>query len=213
MSLEEMRNRNVRLVTEMALECFIEKGIERTKVCDIAKRAGLTERSAFRYFASKNDIVAAASFLYWNRAKEAVGAKVASLRRDGMTGIEEIHLILCAYAGLVFDDPAGIRFSLDAEVALYNSGKNYRILNRPPERYEDAEGPLAGAIHRGISDGTVDKNAYVKQLYYNAYDSILGVMQRMTVGVPSVNEIDGRERLLSLCNIFAREFAADKALF
>ena len=40
-------------------------------------------------------------------------------------------------------------------------------------------------------------------LYYNAYDAILGVIQRMSVGVPSVHELDD-----ALCEQFARAFAA-----
>ena len=68
MSLEQLRENNIRLATEKALECFVEKGIEKTKVSDIATRADLTERSLFRYFPTKMDIVVAASFLYWERA-------------------------------------------------------------------------------------------------------------------------------------------------
>ena len=42
-----------------------------------------------------------------------------------MTGIEEIRVLLRSYAGLIFTDPAGIRFSLDAEVALCNAGRQH----------------------------------------------------------------------------------------
>ncbi len=61
---------------------------------------------------------------------------------------------------------------------------------------------------RGLSDGTVNPEANIKQLYYNAYDSILGLMQRLTVGVPSVSELDARERLYAMCEMFTRAFAA-----
>ena len=47
---EEQREKNIRLVTEVALDCFLANGIEKTKVADIARRSGLTERSVFRYF-------------------------------------------------------------------------------------------------------------------------------------------------------------------
>ena len=45
-------------------------------------------------------------------------------------------------------------------------------------------------------------------LYYNAYDAILGVIQRMSVGVPSVRELDGHVRIDALCEQFARAFAS-----
>lgn len=210
MSLEELRARNVRLVTEKALKCFIENGIERTKISDIARAAGLTERSVFRYFAEKSDIVTAAAFLYWERAKAFTEARLEEMRHDGMTGIEEINVVLNGYAQLLLADPSGIRFSLDAEVMLYSAGKNHEVVNRPPERFEGSNGPMAAAIRRGLADGTVDKNANIKELYYNSYDSILGLMQRLTVGVPSAGELDAASRLKQICDMYTREFATNK---
>jgi len=69
-------------------------------------------------------------------------------------------------------------------------------------------GPVAAAIRRGLADGTVDPDADVKMLYYNAYDAILGVIQRMSVGVPSVHELDGHALIDALCEQFTRAFAA-----
>ena len=109
---------------------------------------------------------------------------------------------------MLFVDPEGIRFSLDAEVALYQVGKNSHVINRPPERFERYTGPLSIAIRKGLADGTVSPNANIKQLYYNAYDSILGMMQRLTVGVPSANELDAQSRLSAMCDMSTREFAA-----
>ena len=191
MSMQEVREQNIALVTQTALACFVENGIDKTTIRDIAHRAGLTERSVYRYFATKDELVVAAAFLYWDRAKAQAAQALAAQQRAGMTGIEEIRVLLRSYAGLIFTDPAGIRFSLDAE-----------------ERFEVAPGPIAAAIRRGLADGTVDPDADVKMLYYNAYDAILGVIQRMSVGVPSVHELDGHARIDALCEQFTRAFAA-----
>jgi AcrR family transcriptional regulator len=210
MSLEQLRENNKKLVTEKALECFIENGIEKTKVSDIARRSGLTERSIFRYFATKTDIVIAASFLYWEKAEKYTREALEKERRADLTGIEQIRVILYAYSSLLLADPRGIRFSLDAEVALYNAGKYHEVVNRPPEKYETYTGPLAQALRVGIADGTVDPKADVKTLYYNSYDSILGMMQRLTVGVPSVTELETAPRLKAICDMYVNGFAAKK---
>ena len=156
MSMQEVREQNIALVTQTALACFVENGIEKTTIRDIAQHAGLTERSVYRYFAGKDELVIAAAYLYWDRAKELAAQSLAKQRRRGMTGIEEIRVLLRSYAGLIFTDPAGIRFSLDAEVALCNAGRQHAVINRPPERFEVAPGPIAAAIRRGLADGTVD---------------------------------------------------------
>jgi AcrR family transcriptional regulator len=40
-----------------ALELYVERGFEQTTVAEIARRAGLTERTFFRYFADKREVL------------------------------------------------------------------------------------------------------------------------------------------------------------
>ena len=42
---------------QAALELYFERGFEQTTVAEIAKRAGLTERTFFRYFADKREVL------------------------------------------------------------------------------------------------------------------------------------------------------------
>ena len=154
MSMQEVREQNIALVTQTALACFVENGIEKTTIRDIAQHAGLTERSVYRYFATKDELVVAAAFLYWDRAKAQAAQALSAARQPGMTGVEEIRVLLRSYAGLIFTDPAGIRFSLDAEVALCNAGRQHAVVNRPPERYEVAPGPIAAGRACTSSTGT-----------------------------------------------------------
>ncbi len=47
---------------QAALELYTERGFEQTTVAEIAERAGLTERTFFRYFADKREV------LFWGQA-------------------------------------------------------------------------------------------------------------------------------------------------
>jgi AcrR family transcriptional regulator len=50
-------------LAQAAMELYSERGFEQTTVVEIAKRAGLTERTFFRYFADKREVLFAGSEL------------------------------------------------------------------------------------------------------------------------------------------------------
>ena len=210
MSLEALREQNIQLVTEKALECFLEQGIEKNKVSEIARRAGLTERSVFRYFKTKTDLVLAASYLYWNRVIAYIDRQLPPEGEGGRTGLEEVGRLLVCYGNLYFEDPQGVRFTLDAELVLDSAGKNHEIKNRPPEPYETSNGPVAKAIRKGLADGSISPDVDVRELYYNSYDAILGIMQRLSIGgTPSAGALDYRSRMQHLSDMFVKAFRGD----
>src|SRR5580704_9262497 len=54
---ERMRRTVLSEIAEVALKLFIEHGYETVTIDDIAAAAGLSRRSVFRYFSTKEDIV------------------------------------------------------------------------------------------------------------------------------------------------------------
>lgn len=203
---EDQRENNIRIVTENALDCFLENGIEKTKISDIARRSGLTERSVFRYFDTKADLVLAASLLYWNRVLNRIEQMFQESSPEGSTtGLEDAAKILICYSKLYRLDPKGMRFTLDAELMLNSAGKLHKIKNQPPEPYETSTGPMAKAIAKGLSDGSISRDVDVREIYYNSYDAVLGIMQRLSIGgTPSARELDYDSRMLSLTRMFIR---------
>ena len=126
--------KNIRLVTEVALDCFLATGIEKTKVADIALRSGLTERSVFRYFETKADLVLAASLLYWNRILERIDRMSHAASGGGTTGLQDAENVLICYSQLYHLDPNGMRFTLDAELTLHTAGRLHEIKTSRPNR-------------------------------------------------------------------------------
>lgn len=207
MSQEEMRQRNKELVIKKALEYFIEDGIDNSKIKDIAKSVGLTERSVYRYFEEKADLVQAASYLCWEETIGAIRAAFVKENVADMTGEQQIRLLLRLYCDYFLERPGMSLFTLEAEVFLHRAGKNAKVINRPPEKYETSNSPMVCAIRKGIEDGSIRTDIDHKEMYYNAYDSILGVLQRQTLDAQSALELEVKKRMDSLCGLFAGAFA------
>lgn len=54
---EALREQNTHRVLEEAIVRFQEYGVEETKIPEVAKRAGVNQRSIYRYFGSKDSLV------------------------------------------------------------------------------------------------------------------------------------------------------------
>jgi len=64
---------------EAALELFAERGFERTTVAEIARRAGVTERTYFRHFSDKREVLFAAGAALEEALVRAAAEAPASL--------------------------------------------------------------------------------------------------------------------------------------
>jgi len=83
---------------EAALELFGTQGFDRTTVAEIAERAGVTERTFFRHFADKREILFAGARLLQDLLVDEVLQSPA-----GTSPIEAVRRALAA-AGAFFDD-------------------------------------------------------------------------------------------------------------
>ncbi|MEW2354921.1 TetR/AcrR family transcriptional regulator [Spirillospora sp. NPDC029432] len=63
---------------QAALELYGERGFERTTVVEIARRAGVTERTYFRHYADKREVLFAGSDLLRDLMEQAVARAPAS---------------------------------------------------------------------------------------------------------------------------------------
>lgn len=197
------RETNKERVIAQALICFVEQGIEAAKISEIAQRSGVTERSVYRYFASKTDLVLETALLFWSEAMEQVEAQVRRELRKDMCGAERVGRILRGYARLYFTHRQMLVFVHEAEAYLNRCGKALLVENKPPAAFEDRAGPLSAAIYKGMEDGSVRTDIDMASLYYNTYDAMLGLIQKLAIvgrNDPADDE-NARVRLEQFCTM------------
>lgn len=206
MSMETLREQNKNQVVRCALELFTKNGIEQTSIREIAQQVGLSDRSLYRYFPNKSDLVLATSYLFWEKMSEEVEQYVQCHSQPGISGLQQIALVLRFYSRLIIENPAAVRYVLDTELALYRANVTVQIHARPPGRYATTDSPMKRAIEAGLADGTVNPQVDVEEIYYNVYDAVLGTMQRQVLGSTDC-DLSVEQRMEHLCQMFLAAFA------
>lgn len=79
-------------LAEAALDLYGERGFEQATVAEIAKRAGLTERTFFRYFPDKPEV------LFWGAG--ALQGRVVTLVADAPDSAAPIDVVASALEGI-----------------------------------------------------------------------------------------------------------------
>jgi AcrR family transcriptional regulator len=127
---------------QAALELYIERGFEQTTVAEIATRAGLTERTFFRHFADKREVLFAGG-----SALEDLLVSAVTRAPDGLVPID------AAAAGL---EAAGTVLQERRELARQRQAvinANAELRERELIKLASLSTALAGALRqRGAAD-------------------------------------------------------------
>jgi AcrR family transcriptional regulator len=125
-----------------ALELYAEQGFERTTVAEIAGRAGLTERTFFRHFADKREVL----FYGMERLRDLLVRAVADAP-DSATAMDAVAAAFEAAAVMFQENPERVRLR-DAIVSA-----NAELRERELIKLAGFASAIAGALRdRGVAE-------------------------------------------------------------
>jgi len=125
-----------------ALELYGERGYDQTTVAEIAKRAGLTERTFFRHFADKREVL-----FYGARMLQDSLVRVIADAPTGLPPIDAVGASLEAVAGQL-EERRDLARQRQAIVAA-----TPELLERELIKLASLSAALAGALRRrGVTD-------------------------------------------------------------
>jgi AcrR family transcriptional regulator len=127
---------------QAALELYAERGFEPTAVADIAERAGLTERTFFRYFADKREVL-------FQGSGDLVGLFEHGIEQapESLSPLDAVGEALRA-AAVFFEDRKEHARKRQAVIAA-----NPSLQERELAKLASLAGAIAGALRsRGVGD-------------------------------------------------------------
>ncbi len=144
-----------------ALELYSERGFENTTVAEIAERAGLTERTFFRHYADKREVLFAGGESFQDLVVAAIADAPASL-----PAIDAVGLGLAAAAALLQERRA---FARRRHMII---AANAELRERELIKLASLSAAIAETLHRrGLSDPAASLTAEVAIAVFRvAYD-------------------------------------------
>lgn len=177
MTHQEERRRNREAIVLAATERFLEVGIDKSTVSEVAERANLTPMSVYRYYGAKQNLATAVA----NHLLELYLADHKKRCEDTRpavpeSGFEEFARTLRLYLDVYEDHPEYIRFLQD--IAFYSaregiSGDIVYLRFASPEP-DGLARPARAALQRGREDGSVRKDFDFELVCMNMTDLLTG---------------------------------------
>lgn len=200
--------KNEAFVIECALSVFIEQGIEATSIKDIAIKSNFTERTIYRYFENKSELVLACVMEFWDKTTSYIESSLTVKEYEKLSGLELIKLILNEYGNLYYTSKKELIFINEVESYLSRHNLLINYANCPPQKLELEKGPLAKAIKKGMIDGSITTKDNLEALYYNTYDSLLGLLKQMALDQYSDQNITklAQKRLNQFINLLINAY-------
>lgn len=174
----ELTLRKDRIIHE-AFRLFCRDGIDNASIKDVARLSDVGEKSVYRYFNSKTDLVMATITVLW---KEVVTELISSLQ-EGYEELDGLHQIGCLLDGMrhLFEHHATyVFFSYESRIFLSRHGAKmaeavYANELRPIQTL------YYSALRKGMADGSIAQRDDVEDLYVSIWGLMRGYVAKVVI--------------------------------
>lgn len=146
---------------DSAEKLFAEKGFENTSIDEVAKRAGLTKRTLYQYFQSKEDLFYAVAL----KGARLLSKSAFDTLERGENAREKIHLINLAHFNFYKEHPDLFQILnyLPANQQSIDASPHYQEVRQIDAARMESLGSLMSAA---ASDGSINPNLDIKKAIF-----------------------------------------------
>lgn len=200
-----------RRILETGFRVFAEQTIEKVRMTDVAKAAGLGTTTVYRYYKTKPELAVAVSTWAWeNYLKNTI--RILDVRKS--TAAEEYEFFLDAFLDLYRHDRSLLRFNQFFNVYIENEKDIPAGAMQPYIALADLLAERFDKIYRKAQeDGTLRTDLPAGEIFLPSLHLMLAAVTRYAVGLVYGNGSDSEKELILLKNMLLKEFTkSGKAL-
>ncbi|CUP60678.1 MULTISPECIES: TetR/AcrR family transcriptional regulator [Hungatella] len=178
---EETMQKRRELIIYNAFQMFSERGIEKVKIIEIARKSEVSDNTVYRYFENKENLVREAFIMLWSNIMDGVEKNVENTPNySELSGFEQIKSWIEGFRHLYMFDKAFVLFSYEAK--LYLLRHKVKL-----DKYQQdilmrsIRGPCLAALEKGKRDGSVPALADSEDLFYAIWGTIRGFVAKIVI--------------------------------
>lgn len=177
--LKNQKEKRKERVVLAAIEIMKEKGIDNTKITDIAEKAEVGTASVYRYFKTKSELVIAAAIWLWDKEISLLKEQFYEKSYIELNGKEKVRRILNVFMTLYHEYPSFISFLEQFDNYIIKED----ILPEKLEDYEksiiDLKSIMLDAIEEGKKDGSIKYEVDNESFYMTITHSLMSLIQKL----------------------------------
>lgn len=196
--LDNQKNHRKEEVILAALEVFKKKGIENTKMTDIAEKAEIGVASVYRYFKTKPDLAVEAACKFWSDEISKLYKYYTEeefLEKNSITKVKELLEI---YLKLYKEHQDFIRFIDEFDRYVVKENISMERLKAYEKSIIDLKPLLINVLEQGKEEGTIRKDLNSEQFYFSINHALMCLSEKLILRgniLESDEYVQGEEQL------------------
>ncbi len=188
--LEHMIEGRKEEVVLAAIEVFKEKGIDNTKMTDVAKKAEIGVASVYRYFKTKLDLTIEAAMMVWTQEMDDLYARYESKAAKAEDGITSVEGILTVFIELFEHHPEFLTFIHEFDGYMVREQVDQEKLEAYENGIVDVKHMLISALEKGMADGSIRQGIDAEAYYYTTTHALMSLAQKLLLRGHILNSDD-----------------------
>lgn len=198
-SIDETKEIRSGRAVEVAAGLFLEQGIDRVKMTEIARKTGVGVATIYRYFGTKTGIAIASMTYLWRKLREKFSGIFDTIAFRKQTGYRQVHTLLRMFLVLYTEHSDFMKLLGEFDLLIAKEKIPKEDLNEYAQSILNFYPVFETAYLIGVADGTVRELPNVGLFYVSAAHAFMELSKKLLQGeLLSTDDFSHGERELEI---------------
>ena len=165
-------------IIEKAISIFVSEGLANTRMADVAAAAGMSRRTLYRYYRTKEELAFAVEYDIFDQFKDVLTDRVSQFPGNGYN---RFSLLIDLFTELFEKYADELRFTGEFDHYFSGDYSDHEFLVRFKKLLLEVQSVYTGILSEGIADGSIRKDIDIILTYSTLSNGFFSFSQRILI--------------------------------